>query len=89
MFLRVVWDEDDDPLGNVQHIAEHGLLVDEVEAVLSAPETHSRSESSGLPCCFGYTPTGEYIIVIYEEIDADSIYVVTAYQVSEPGGSIR
>ena len=30
---RVLWDLDDDPDGNVQHIAEHGLTIDEVEAM--------------------------------------------------------
>ena len=32
----------------------------------------------------GYTPSGEYIIVIYEEVSDDSVYPVTAYQVPEP-----
>jgi hypothetical protein len=25
--FRILWDEPDDPDGNVQHIAEHGLTV--------------------------------------------------------------
>ena len=40
--------------------------------------------SWGRPCSFGYTPAGEYIIVIYEAIDADTVYPVTAYHVPEP-----
>jgi len=28
----VIWDEDDDPDGNVAHIAEHDISIDEVEA---------------------------------------------------------
>ena len=31
---RIVWDLDDDLEGNVQHIAEHGLTIEEVEDVL-------------------------------------------------------
>ena len=31
---RIVWDLDEDPDGNVQHIAEHGVTVGEVEDVL-------------------------------------------------------
>ena len=31
---QVVWDVDDDPEGNVQHIAENDPTVDEVEDVL-------------------------------------------------------
>jgi hypothetical protein len=30
-----------------------------------------------------YTPGGDYIIVVYEQIDADTIRVVTAYEVPE------
>jgi hypothetical protein len=29
----LIWDLDDDPDGNVQHIAEHGLTKDEVASV--------------------------------------------------------
>ena len=39
---------------------------------------------SGRPSLFGYTPDGVYIIVIYEQADEDTIYLVTAYEVREP-----
>ena len=81
---RFIWDDPDDPQGNVEHIAEHGLTVDEVEYVLESPTAEARSDSSRRPCCFGYTPADEYIIVIYERIDEDTIYPVTAYHVPEP-----
>lgn len=35
---QVLWDLDGDPDGNVQHIAEHGITVDEVEDVLHAAD---------------------------------------------------
>jgi hypothetical protein len=35
-------------------------------------------------CCFGYTPGGEFIIVVYDEVDEDAIRPVTAYEVPEP-----
>lgn len=38
---RVLWDLDDEPHGNVQHIAEHGLTVDEVEDVCTLPKKWS------------------------------------------------
>jgi uncharacterized DUF497 family protein len=72
-FTQFIWDEPDDPEGNVQHIAEHGLTIDEVEAVLLDPARETQSQSSGRPCRFGYTPSGEYIIVIYELIADDVI----------------
>jgi hypothetical protein len=33
---------------------------------------------------FGYTPDSTYIIVVYELLDADTIYPITAYAVPEP-----
>ena len=33
-FLHVLWDLDEDPRGNVQHIAEHGITKAEVLEVL-------------------------------------------------------
>ena len=79
-----IWDDPEDPEGNVQPIAEHGLTIEEVEFVVTTSNTTSISQSSGRPCCFGYTPAGEYIIVIFELIGDDSLYPVTASHVSEP-----
>jgi hypothetical protein len=39
------------------------------------------SRSSGQPVVFGDTSTGRHLIVVYEEIDADAVYPVTAYDV--------
>jgi uncharacterized DUF497 family protein len=83
-FLQIVWDDDDRPDGNVQHIAEHGLTIEDVECVLENPTTEGISSSTGRRCCFGYTPGGEFIIVLYEQIGEDTIYPVTAYEVPEP-----
>ena len=74
----------DDPEGNVQHVAEHGLTIEDVEHVLSSPRSVGTSASTGRPCAWGYTLEGIYIIVVYDEIDEDTIRVVTAYEVSEP-----
>jgi uncharacterized DUF497 family protein len=83
-YVRVIWDDDENPDGNVSHIAEHGLTVDDVEYVIENPTEQSESRSTGRPCCFGYTPGGDYIIVIYNELDDDTIYPVTAFEVPEP-----
>jgi len=72
---------DDDPAGNVQHIAEHDITKDEVEEVLDNPDGIESSRSSGHPIAFGETSTGRLIAVIYEEIDEDTVYPVTAYEV--------
>ncbi len=82
--FRIIWDMPDDPDGNVQHIAENGLAIEDVEDVLFNPTSDGVSSSSGRPCVWGYTPSGQYIIAVYEEIDRDTIRVVTAYEVPEP-----
>jgi hypothetical protein len=79
---QIIWNEE--PGGNVEHIEEHGLTVDDVEHVLANPDSEEVSRSSGLPCAFGTTPGGTHIIVVYEAVDADTIYPVTAYEVPEP-----
>jgi uncharacterized DUF497 family protein len=81
MFQQIIWNEE--PGGNIEHIEEHGLTTDDVEHVLSNFESQSVSRSSGLPCVFGHTPDGTFIIVVYEVIDEDTIYPTTAYEVPE------
>ena len=83
-FFRALWDDPDDLDGNVEHLAEHGLSIDDVEEVLEDPTSEGQSHSSGLPCLWGYTPDGRYTIAVYEPIDEDTIRVVTAYEVPEP-----
>jgi uncharacterized DUF497 family protein len=83
--FRILWDDPQDPDGNVQHIKDHGLSVEDVEEVLAGPSSHGVSDSSGLPVVWGYTLEEVYIIVVYEEIGEDTIRVVTAYPVPERG----
>ena len=83
-FVNIIWDLDDDPNGNVQHVAEHGLTPNEIEDVLLDPESDlSISPSSGRPAAFGFTASGRYIMVVYEIIDPETVYPVTAYEVQE------
>jgi len=56
--FRILWDDPDDPDGNVQHIADHGLSIEDVEEVLSNPTSEGTSASSGRPCVWGYTLEG-------------------------------
>ena len=86
---HVVWDLKNDPEGNVQHIAEHGLSMSEVEDVLLNPDSAATfSRSSGEPIVFGYTTAGRYIAVVFEHVDDDplTLYPVTAYDAPEPTG---
>ena len=57
--------------------------MDDVESVLANPDSESVSRSSALPCVFGTVPDGRYIIVVFEIVDEDTIYPVTAYEIAE------
>jgi 6-phosphogluconolactonase (cycloisomerase 2 family) len=80
-YYEIIWNEE--PGGNVEHIAEHGLTPDDVEEVLFSTLDGDISRSSGLPIVFGFTPDGRYILVVYEQTDEITIYPVTAYEVEE------
>jgi len=83
-YSAIIWDEEDDPQGNVSHVAEHDLTVEDVEEALAAPVSEGSSDSTGYPAIWGYVPDGRFILVVFEEIDADTIRVITAYEVPEP-----
>ena len=78
----VIWDLDDDPDGNVAHIAEHGVTQEEVEDVLGDPRNPTdESHSSGYPITFGYTHDGRHLAVVWEHVDDDprTVKPITAY----------
>jgi uncharacterized DUF497 family protein len=77
----ILWDLDDDPDGNVRHCAEHGVTVEEVEEVIASASDEDVSRSSGRPVVFGNTSTGRHLMVVFEEVDEDTIYPVTAFDV--------
>jgi hypothetical protein len=54
---------------------------EEVEEVFQNATDGDISRSSGRPVVFGDTSTGRRLMVVYEEIDADTVYPVTAYDV--------
>src|SRR3954465_362961 len=81
-FLSIIWDLDDDPSGNVRHCLEHDVKKEEVEEVVQdAKSSRGVSRTSKMPAIFGDTRAGRHLIVIYEAIDDDTIYPITAYDV--------
>jgi hypothetical protein len=85
MNASVIWD--DQPGGNVEHVAANGLTPDEVDSVLLDPLSLTQtSRSTGRPCKFGWTYTGKHIIVVWDEVSDDPlmVYPVTAYEVPVP-----
>lgn len=84
---QVVWDDPDEPDSNAAHVADHGLMLEEVDEILlddSIPVATSRS--TGRPCKFGWTSTGKHILVVWDELhdDPKMVYPVTAYEVNPP-----
>ena len=89
MSIQFIWDLEDDPDGNYWHIVleGHGVTQEEVEEVLLRHDNETiLSRSSGEPITFGWTSSGKYIAVVWEEVQVDPrmIYPVTAYPVSPP-----
>ncbi len=80
-WLHIFWDVEAG--GNAEHVADHGLDVEDVEHVLRNPIDRGVSRSSGRLLIFGHTPSGEYIAVVCEELDEDTVYPVTAYVIEE------
>lgn len=74
----IIWDLDDDPNGNVRHCQRHGVTKEEI---FQNPTDFDLSRSSNLPVIFGDTSTGKHLLVVYEQIDRDTVYPVTAYEV--------
>ena len=80
-FDSIIWDLDDDPDGNVVHCGEHGFSKEEVEEVFENASDADISRSSGRPVIFGDTIAGRHAMVVFEIVDADTVYPVTAYEV--------
>ena len=49
--IDIIWDLPDDPEGNVQHIAQHGLVPSEVEYVLNSLSCVRRAVPAGGRWC--------------------------------------
>ena len=81
MYSTVIWDLDDDPDGNVQHCLQHGVAKEEVEEVFENAVDADVSHSSGRPVVFGDTAAGRHLMVVYDEVDSDTVYPVTAFDV--------
>jgi hypothetical protein len=83
----VIWDEDDDPDGNVAHIAEHDITPDEVEDVLydRTSRTTQSSHAGRLLTC-GWTSTDRFICVSWERALDDPLTArpVTAFLSNPP-----
>jgi hypothetical protein len=85
--IVVLWDLAEEPQGNIQHIAEHGITQDEYEEVLDQHHNEAQvSRSSGESIAFGWTSTGKHIAIVWEHVDDDPLTIrpITAYETDPP-----
>jgi uncharacterized DUF497 family protein len=66
---------------NSEHIEEHGVTLDEFEAIVCNPMRVEKSRSSDRRVAFGFGNDGRKLICVYELIDKVTILPVTAYEV--------
>lgn len=81
MFESILWDLDEDSEGNVFHCAQHGVTKEEVEEVFLNAMDVDISRSTGRPVVFGETKTGRHLMVVFEAIDKNTVYPITAFDV--------
>jgi hypothetical protein len=85
MYATIIWN--DDPDGNVAHIAEHDLTPEEVDSViLNDSLLVEFSRETQLPGKKGYTFTGKLIRVYWREECDDPLIInpVTAFVPDDP-----
>jgi hypothetical protein len=90
--VECISDLEEDSEGKVQHIAEHGVTVEEAEEVVrDRYEDAAASRSSGRPTVFGWTSTGKYPAVIFEVVDetVPQVYVITVFEAPPPAEPMR
>ena len=63
-------------------MADHGVTQEEVEEVLERAMDADISRSTGRPVVFGDTSSGRHLMVVFESVDAVTVYPITAYEVS-------
>ena len=81
LFEFIFWDLDEDSEGNVFHCAQHGVTKEEVEEVFLNALDVDISRSTGRPVIFGETKTGRHLMVVFEAIDKNTVYPITAFDV--------
>ena len=86
MDATIIWDLEDDPDGNVQHLQEHDVTVAEAEEAAGPAEQPRRESFIGLADVFGWTSSDRHLAVVYELVDDDPLTFrpVTAYDVPPP-----
>ena len=69
---------------NLEHIAQHGVEIDEAEYVVEHPDSgFPRAEPDGKYRAWGQTAAGRYLQVVYIFSPANVVYVLHARNLVE------
>jgi len=85
---QLIWDLEEDPEGNIQHILDHGVTTEEVEDVLfNSANPAEFNPANGTMNTEGFTATGRLILVawIWADQEAGIAQPITAYGPNEEG----
>lgn len=75
--VQVIWDLEDDPAGNVQHLAANGVTVEEyLEVFAGNYDQATISRSSSRPITFGWTSSGKHIAVVWHEVQHQGTLII-------------
>ena len=77
-FFFFIWDGE-----NERHLAEHGVSAQEFEQVVCDPDFVDVSRTTGRPIAFGLTANGRYLACVYEFLDDETVYAITAYEAED------
>ena len=66
-----------------EKVQEHGVTLDEFQAVVCDPMWTDTSRSTGRPIAFGLSDDGRMLACVYELVDEVDVIPVTAYEVED------
>ncbi len=79
--MEITWFEWDD--NNIEHIARHNVMPDEVEDVAFDDEPWVRKGREGTRYMLGYTVAGRYLFTVYRLKGRGIARVITAMDMDE------
>ena len=74
-WIEVFWTPE-----TIEHLAEHGISVDDAEHVLRTASVTDTSRTSGRPIKIGRALDGRRIAVVYERVDKVTVHPITAFE---------
>ncbi|MBI1869704.1 MAG: BrnT family toxin [Chlamydiae bacterium] len=75
---EIVWDED-----SVEHIARHGVVPEEVEAVCFSHSSYLDKGRTGRHYVTGQTHAGRYLFIVVGFLNRREVEIITARDMDE------